>query len=97
MEATPGIFSAVEVSMFLILACGCGEVRNFTYSMSGNQTREAYWALPVNLGIETSGRAGIGFPSTLRFSGGYPCHFFVTVLRAPSRTSLPGRCPPVVE
>src|SRR5579864_9191416 len=95
--ATPGIRSAVEVSMSLIRACGCGEVRNFTYSMSGNQILLAYCALPVNLGIETSGSAGIGFPKTLRFSGGYPCHFLVTVLRAPSSTSLPGRCPPVVE
>ena len=68
--ATPGIFSAAEVSMFLILACGCGDVRNAAYNIFGNQTRLAYCALPVNLGTETSGSAGIAFPTTLRFSGG---------------------------
>ena len=72
-------------------------MRNLAYSRSGNQTRLAYCALPVNLGMETSGSGGSGLPNTLRFSGGYPCHFFVTVLLAPSITSLPGRCPPLVE
>ena len=68
--ATPGIFSASEVSMFLILARGCGLVRNFTWSMLGNTTLVAYSALPVNRGMATSGIGGIGFPTTFRFSGG---------------------------
>ena len=94
---TPGIFSAADVSMSLMRACGCGEVRNFTYSRSGNHTRLAYCALPVNLGMATSGSGGSGLPNTLRFSGGYPCHFLVTVLLGPSTTSSPARCPPDVE
>ena len=78
-------------------ACGCGEVRNFTYSRSGNQTRLAYWALPVNLGMATSAKGGSDLPNNLRSSGGYPCHFLVMVPLDPSTTSGPGRCPPVVE
>ena len=80
MWRTPGIFSAAEVSMSLMRACGCGEVRNFTYSRSGNHTRLAYCALPVNLGMATSGIGGSGLPNNFRFSGGYPCHFLVTRL-----------------
>ena len=70
MCATPGIFSATAVSMLRILACGCGQVRKRTYNKSANHTRLAYIALPVNLGMETSGIAGIALPTTFRFSGG---------------------------
>jgi hypothetical protein len=70
MCTTPGIFSATDVSIRLILARGCGDVMNLTKSMFGNRTRVAYSAFPKNLGIATSGNGGIGFPTTLRFAGG---------------------------
>src|SRR5262249_6450428 len=94
---TPGMFSAAEVSTSFIYACGCGEVRNRTYSRSGNQMRFAYIALPWNRGMETSGNGGKGVPITLRFWGGYPCHFLVTVRLLPSITSSLASWPPLVE
>ena len=59
--------------------------------------RVAYSALPVYLGIPTSGIGGSGLPMMFRFCGGYPCHFFVTIFSSPSTSTSSGPWPPPVE
>ena len=93
--ATPGIFSAFDVSRLLIRARGCGQVRILVKSMFGRTILVAYSAFPRNLGIATSGMGVRGFPITFRFTGGYPCHFFVRIPFSIRKSA--GPCPPAVE
>jgi hypothetical protein len=47
MPITPGIFSAAEVSMLLILACACGERMKWACFMPGTTMSSVYRPLPV--------------------------------------------------
>src|ERR1035441_11106071 len=65
---TPFIFSAALVSMEVMRACGCGQVRENAYSKSLNLRSEVYLARPAAL-IGPSTRLG-DVPMTLRASIG---------------------------
>ena len=55
---TPGSASALDVSIFLMIAWACGLVLRRAYSMPGNLMSALYCANPVTLSMP-SGRIGL--------------------------------------
>ncbi len=68
MATTPGNFSALLVSIFLILACGCGLSNDFMNSMPGWVMCSLYWPKPVTWPKPWS--RGVGLPMMLNGPSG---------------------------